>query len=71
MMAKKKINEEPTVIVGKHSVRTEYPDGRVEFESDYDKLRAEVIEALEEHALNQKKPAVKAKSTRKKKDVEA
>lgn len=70
-MAKKKVNEEPKIIVGSHSVRTEYPDGRVEFESDWDKLKADVETALEEYATSQLKPAVKAKTVRKKKNVEA
>lgn len=70
-MAKKKVNEEPKIIVGSHSVRTEYPDGRVEFESDWDKLKADVEAVLEEYATSQLKPAVKAKTVRKKKNVEA
>lgn len=69
-MAKKKTTE-PVVIVGSHSVRTEYPDGRVEFESDWDKLKADVAAALEEFATSQLNPAVKAKTVRKKKNVEA
>lgn len=44
-MAKTK-STEPVVIVGSHSVRTEYPDGRVEFVSDWDKLKADVEAAL-------------------------
>ena len=66
-MAKTKSNE-PKVIVGSHSVRTEYPDGRVEFESDWDKLKADVEQALAEFALakTSEEPA-KPKKTRKKK----
>jgi len=81
IMAKKKIVGEdaadsvttqwPKVIQGSHSTRTEYADGRVVFESDWDKLKADVIAALEEYANDQLKPAVKAKTVRKKKNVEA
>jgi len=73
-MAKKKVVGEPKVIVGSHSTRTEYPDGRVEFETDFDKLRMDVIAAISEYNANKlvnKKPIVKAKTARKKKDVEA
>lgn len=69
-MAKKKVAGEPKVIVGSHSTRTEYPDGRVEFETDFDKLRMDVLAALSEYEANKlvnMKPAVKAKTTRKKK----
>ena len=60
-MAKTK-STEPVVIVGSHSVRTEYPDGRVEFESDWDKLKADVEAALATVAKDQtKKVAKKAK----------
>lgn len=63
---------DPVVIIGSHSIRREYADGRVEFESDWDKLKADVTAALEEYAANKPmKPAVKAKTTRKKKDVQA
>ena len=70
-MSKKKAVVQERVIVGSHSVRTEYSDGRVEFESDWDQLKADVEQALAEYALSQLKPAVKAKTTRKKKDVQA
>lgn len=62
---------DPVVIVGSHSIRREYADGSVEFESDWDKLKADVEAALEEYATSQLKPAVKAKTVRKKKNVEA
>ena len=55
---------EPVVIVGSHSVRTQYPDGRVEFVVDDDKLRADVMEAL---AMFATVPA-KTKPARKKKN---
>jgi hypothetical protein len=65
---KKKIEStEPIVTIGSHSVRTQYPDGRVEFVVDDDKLKADVLAALEEYTLSNKKPSVKAKTTRKKK----
>lgn len=38
--------KDPVVIQGSHSVRTEYPDGRVEFVIDYDKLLLDVKETL-------------------------
>jgi len=72
---KSEVVGEPIVTVGSHSVRTQYPDGRVEFVVDDVKLRADVIEALAEFAAlkksfplaEEKKPAVKAKTARKKK----
>ena len=69
MATRKKKTEttEPIVTVGSHSVRTQYPDGRVDFVVDDDKLKADVLAALEEYSLSNKKPAVKAKTTRKKK----
>lgn len=72
-MAKKKAEVKyPIITEGKHSIRKEYEDGRVEFETDWDKLKAEVIAVLEEYAANKPmKPAVKAKTARKKKDVQA
>ena len=59
----------PIVTVGSHSVRTQYPDGRVDFVVDDEKLRADVMEALAMFAsvIPEKKPAVKAKTARKKK----
>ena len=58
----------PKVITGSHSIRTEYPDGRVEFESDWDKLKADVEQALAEFALTKgSEVSVKPKKTRKKK----
>ncbi|CAB4128434.1 hypothetical protein UFOVP112_29 [uncultured Caudovirales phage] len=59
----KKADSEPIVTIGSHSVRTQYPDGRVEFVVDDDKLRADVIEALSMVAdITQEKP--KAKKTK-------
>ena len=56
MARPKKIKEEwPKVIVGSHSTRTEYEDGRVEFVSDWDALKRDVTEALIEYETNQKK----------------
>ena len=77
MMATKKTKQvkdaiDPVVIVGSHSIRKEYADGRVEFESDWDKLKADVEAAL---ATVAKAPEVfpantKAKATKVKKAVE-
>ena len=55
----KATSAEPKVIVGSHSIRTEYPDGRVEFESDWDKLKADVEEALAEFEKTKVKKATK------------
>lgn len=62
----KKVEGEPVVVVGSHSVRTQYPDGRVDFVVDDEKLRADVMAALAMFAT-EKKPAVKAKTARTKK----
>ena len=44
---KKSTNETwPKVIQGSHSIRTEYEDGRVEFESDWEALQRDVREAI-------------------------
>ena len=61
---------EPKIIRGSHSVRYEYPDGYVEFESDWDKLKADVEQALAEYSKGEtleeptkpKKPRAKRKS---------
>ena len=61
----------PKVIKGSHSIRTEYPDGRVEFESDWYKLKSDVEQALAEFALTKtSEEPVKPKKTRKKKVLE-
>ena len=60
----KKVEGEPVVTVGSHSVRTQYPDGRVEFVVDDEKLRADVMEAL---ALVAVTPAEKPKKPKKSK----
>lgn len=36
----------PKVIVGSHSTRTEYEDGRVEFVTDWDALQRDVRQAI-------------------------
>ena len=66
---KSEVSGEPIVTVGSHSVRTQYPDGRVDFVVDDEKLRADVMEALAMIAsvTPEKKPAVKAKTARTKK----
>ena len=61
-----KATSEPIVTVGSHSVHTLYPDGRVDFVVDDDKLRADVMEALAMFAT-EKKPVVKAKIAKTKK----
>ena len=53
---------EPIVTIGSHSVRTQYPDGRVDFVVDDEKLRADVMEALDMVATATAKP--KAKKTK-------
>jgi len=63
---KSEVAGEPVVTVGSHSVRTQYPNGKVEFVVDDVKLRADVMEDLAMFAT-EKKPAVKAKTARKKK----
>ena len=50
----------PKVIRGSHSTRTEYADGRVEFETHWDELKRDVEAALASVAKPPKeKPAVK------------
>jgi hypothetical protein len=39
----------PKVIVGSHSTRTEYEDGRVEFVTDWEALKRDVSQALREY----------------------
>jgi hypothetical protein len=40
--------EWPKVTVGSHSTRTEYEDGRVEFVTDWEALKRDVKQAIEE-----------------------
>ena len=52
MATKKKaveVAEWPKVIRGSHSIRTEYEDGRVEFESNWEELCNDVNTALREY----------------------
>ena len=66
-MAKAKTKStEPVVIRGSHSTRTEYPDGRVEFETHWDELKRDVEQALAEYQLT--KPATDVKLTKVKKE---
>lgn len=58
MMAKTK-STEPVVTVGSHSIRTEYPDGRVEFVSDWDALKRDVEAALASVAKDEPKKTAK------------
>lgn len=50
MTKSKKVKTKPAgetvVIHGSHSTRTEYPDGRVEFDIHWDKLERDVAAAL-------------------------
>jgi hypothetical protein len=59
--------DEGTITIGSHSTRTEYANGKVLFVHDDEKLRQDVLTALEEFSLSEKKPAVKAKTVRNKK----
>lgn len=54
MPRKKKTEEQlqetwPKIIKGSHSVRTEYEDGRVDFETDWEALKRDVQNALTEY----------------------
>lgn len=62
---KKEVETEtwPKVIVGSHSTRTEYEDGRVDFVTDWDALARDVREAI---ASVENKTEEKPKRTRKK-----
>ena len=55
MATKKKpvVSQEPVVIRGSHSTRTEYPDGRVEFVTHWDELVNDVNAALKEYQIQQ------------------
>jgi hypothetical protein len=61
-------SQEPVVIRGSHSTRTEYPDGRVEFVTHWDELVRDVTEALAEYEATKEKPKKVKKS---KKSVDA
>ena len=52
MARTKKAATEPVVIRGSHSTRTEYPDGRVEFETHWDELVRDVQAALASVSTN-------------------
>ena len=54
---------EPVVTRGSHSTRTEYPDGRVEFETHWDELVRDVEAALADYAKT--KPAEKPEAVKK------
>ena len=60
---KKVVATEPVVIRGSHSIRTEYPDGRVEFETIWEELVNDVNAALNQYAKTktEEKPAKKVK----------
>ena len=60
---KSEVVGEPIVTVGSHSVRTQYPNGRVDFVVDDDRLRADVMAALAEvDVTKEKSKAKKAKA---------
>jgi hypothetical protein len=61
---KEVVEQEPIVTIGSHSVRTQYPDGRVEFVVDDDKLRADVMEALAMFATEEKPKKTRAKKAK-------
>lgn len=66
-MATKKQTGEPKVIRGSHSIRTEYPDGRVEFETIWEDLVNDVNAALAEYEKSKttKEPVAEKKPARK------
>ena len=55
---------EPIVTVGSHSVHTQYPNGRVDFVVDDNKLRADVMEALAMFATTEKPKKPRAKKAK-------
>lgn len=75
---KLEVASKPVVTVGSHSVRTQYPDGRVDFVVDDEKLRDDVMVALAEAEALRKSfpltedrtPAVKDKTAKTKKSKE-
>jgi hypothetical protein len=69
MATRKKKVVEDIITIGSHSTRTEFANGKVLFVHNDEKLREDVFAALEEYTLSQKKPAVKAKAARKKKET--
>lgn len=44
----------PKVIIGSHSTRTEYEDGRVEFVTDWEALKRDVKQALDDFENSKK-----------------
>ena len=55
----KSVSGKPIVTIGSHSVRTEHPNGKVDFVVDDVKLRADVMEALAEaEALRKSFPVI-------------
>jgi hypothetical protein len=70
MARTKKSSEEPTVVVGSHLTVYTYPNGKKKLEWDDEALRRDVLEALASVSA-EKKPAVKAKTVRKKKGTDA
>jgi hypothetical protein len=47
----KKVTEGDIVTIGSHSTRTQYANGKVDFVTDYEKLKLDVMAALEAYAL--------------------
>jgi len=58
---------EPKVTKGSHLTVIEWPSGRTSLEWDDEALARDVREAIEAYEMSQKKPAVKAKATVRKK----
>lgn len=58
----------PKIIKGSHSIRTEYEDGRVEFETDWEALKRDVQNALTEYENSIKVKQTETKTKRKKKN---
>ena len=69
MATKKKKETWPKVIVGSHSTRTEYEDGRVEFVNDWEALKRDVQAAILKYESSIPVAEEKPKRTRKKKDA--
>jgi hypothetical protein len=56
----------PVITVGSHSVRTQHANGKVDFVVDDEKLRKDVIEAIELYVIDSKGKLVKKPAPMKK-----
>ena len=45
LIAEETLTDNPKITVGNHSTRIEYPDGKINFQIDWDKLEEEVRKA--------------------------